>query len=56
MVTVERIGTQPEALRCSCYLANPVIRERHRRLDNDAVKARNGNGERGGRYGSSLGD
>ena len=50
MVIVDRIGTQPEALRCSCYLVNPVIQERHRRLETFKPKR----GSRGGRHGSSL--
>ena len=38
LVIVERIGIQPEALRCSCYLVNPVIQERHRHLDTSKTK------------------
>ena len=51
VVSVERIGIQPEAVRCSCYLVNPVIKERHRRLDEGKA-----NRVRGGGYGSSLED
>ena len=49
LVIVERIGIQPEALRCSCYLVNPVIQERHRRLDTSKTKRVGG-----GRHGSSV--
>ena len=32
MVSVDRIGAQPEALRCGCYRVNPVIQARHDRF------------------------
>ena len=51
---MDRIGVQPEAVRCSCYLVNPVIRERHRRLDIDTFKGKRRGKREGGRDGSSL--
>ena len=32
MVSRQQIGLQPAALRCSCYLVNPVLRARHEEL------------------------
>ena len=52
MVGMNRIGIQPQAVRCSCYLVNPVIRARHQRYKQQADK--NGKLSRmGGRRGSS---
>ena len=38
LVSVDRIGVQPEALRCSCYQFNPVIQARHQRFKERAEK------------------
>ena len=32
MVSRQQIGLQPAALRCSCYLVNPVLHARHEEL------------------------
>ena len=50
MVSVERIAFQPEALRCSCYRMNPVIRARHQRFNLKASTKQ----AKGGRRGSLL--
>ena len=40
MVSVDRIGAQPEALRCGCYRVNPVIHARHQRFDEAQARIR----------------
>ena len=53
MVSMERIESQPEALRCSCYLSNPVIKARHKKFDEAQARIRIRK-TRGGRHGSFL--
>ena len=54
LVSVNRIGIQPEALRCSCYQFNPVIQARHQRFKERAEKKGKRPRQGGGRHGSSV--